>query len=142
MIWKQPVNLDYLNSLNKNTLNEALGVQFSAFGDDFLTATMPVNSNTVQPFRILHGGANVALAETLGSVASMLCIDDLAKFVSVGLEINANHLRSVKEGGTVTGVCKPVRIGRTVHVWQIEISDETGQLSCISRITVAIVERR
>jgi len=142
MIWKQPVNLEYLNSLNKNTLNEALGVCFTAFGDDYLTATMPVNQNTVQPFRILHGGANVALAETLGSVASMLCIDDLTKYISVGLEINANHLRSVKEGGMVTGVCKPIRIGRTVHVWQIEISDERGQLSCISRITVSIVEKR
>jgi 1,4-dihydroxy-2-naphthoyl-CoA hydrolase len=142
MIWKQPVHLDYLNQLNSRTLNEALGITFTAFGDDFLSATMPVNHATVQPFRILHGGASVALAETLGSVASMLCIEDLNKYTSVGLEINANHLRSVKEGDIVTGTCKPIRIGRNIHVWQIEIKDQIGQMTCISRITVSIIEKR
>ena len=103
---------------------------------------MPVNASTVQPFRILHGGASVALAETLGSVASTLCIEDLSAWTAVGLEINANHLKSVREGGTVTGTCRPVRVGRQVHVWQIEIRDEKGDLSCISRLTVTIVPIR
>jgi len=141
-IWKQPATLEGLNILNDNTMAEALGIVFTEIGDDYLVATMPVSAKTVQPFRILHGGANVALAETLGSVASTLCLDDLSAHTSVGLEINANHLKSVREGGFVTGVCRPVRVGRQVHVWQIEIRDEKGELSCISRLTVAIVARR
>ena len=141
-IWKQPHTLEGLNDLNVNTMGGAIGIVFSEIGDDFLTATMPVNEKTVQPFRILHGGANVALAETLGSVASTLCIENLSTHSAVGLEINANHLKSVREGSRVTGTCRPVRIGRQVHVWQIEIRDEKGDLSCISRLTVAIVARR
>jgi 1,4-dihydroxy-2-naphthoyl-CoA hydrolase len=142
MLWKQPLDLDFLNQQRFHTLNAALGITFTDFGDEYLTATMPVDDNTVQPFRILHGGANVCLAETLGSVASMLCIEDLSKFVPVGLEINANHLRSVKEGGMVTGTCTPVRIGRSIHVWQITIKDQFEQMTCISRLTVSIVEKR
>ena len=142
MIWKQPATLDGLNALNDNTMGAALGIEFTAIGDDFLTATMPVNAVTVQPYHILHGGASVALAETLGSMASTLCIDDWSRQNAVGLEINANHLKSVREGGRVTGTCRPVRVGRQVHVWTIEIRDESGELSCISRLTVAIVERR
>jgi 1,4-dihydroxy-2-naphthoyl-CoA hydrolase len=140
-MWKHPVTLDGLNNMNDNTLGQALGIEFTAVGDDFLEATMPVNANTVQPFRILHGGASVALAETLGSVASTLCIEDWAKKTAVGLEINANHLKSVREGGTVTGTCRPIRVGRQVHVWQIEIRDDRGNLCCVSRLTVAVVER-
>jgi 1,4-dihydroxy-2-naphthoyl-CoA hydrolase len=140
-MWKHPVTLDGLNNMNDNTLGQALGIEFTAVGDDFLEATMPVNVNTVQPFRILHGGASVALAETLGSVASTLCIEDWAKKTAVGLEINANHLKSVREGGLVTGTCRPIRVGRQVHVWQIEIRDERGNLCCVSRLTVAVVER-
>jgi 1,4-dihydroxy-2-naphthoyl-CoA hydrolase len=140
-MWKHPVTLDGLNNMNDNTLGQALGIVFTAVGDDFLEATMPVNANTVQPFRILHGGASVALAETLGSVASTLCIEDWAKKTAVGLEINANHLKSVREGGLVTGICRPIRVGRQVHVWQIEIRDERGNLCCVSRLTVAVVER-
>lgn len=143
MLWKQPATLDGLNALNANTMGETLGIVFTAIGDDFLTATMPANARTVQPFRILHGGANVALAETLGSVASTLCLDDLTTHTAVGLEINANHLRSVREGGCVEGTVRPIRVGRQMHVWQIEIRDlETGELSCISRLTVAIIARR
>ncbi len=141
-IWRQPHTLGGLNALNSNTMGEKIGIVFTEIGDDYLTATMPANENTVQPYRILHGGANVALAETLGSVASTLCIADLKVQTAVGLEINANHLKSVREGGQVTGVCRPVRIGRQVHVWQIEIRDEKGDLSCISRLTVAIVARQ
>lgn len=141
-IWKQPATLEGINRLNDNTLATALGIVFTEFGDDYVSATMPVNASTVQPFRILHGGASVALAETLGSVASTLCIEDLSAFTAVGLEINANHLKSVREGGLVTGTCRPIRVGRQVHVWQIEIRDEKGDLSCISRLTVAIVPTR
>lgn len=142
MLWKQPATVGGLNTLNANTLNAALGIVFTEVGPDYLAATMPVNDSTVQPYRILHGGANVCLAETLGSVASVLCIDDLSRYTSVGLEINANHLKSVKEGGKVTGIVRPVRVGRSVHVWSIEIRDEKGDLTCISRLTVSIVERR
>jgi 1,4-dihydroxy-2-naphthoyl-CoA hydrolase len=142
LIWKQAATLEGLNALNHNTLGSALDIEFVALGDDFVTATMPVGAKTVQPFRILHGGASVALAETLGSVASTLCIEDLTAFTAVGLEINANHLKSVKEGAMVTGTCRPIRVGRQVHVWQIEIRDEKGDLSCISRLTVAIVPTR
>jgi len=141
-IWKQPATVDGLNALNENTLCSALGITITVVGPDYLTAEMPVGPSTVQPFRILHGGASVALAETLGSIASTLCIDDLSKNTAVGLEINANHLKSVREGGRVTGTVRPVRIGRQVHVWNIEIRDEKGDLSCISRLTVTIVERR
>ena len=126
VIWKHAVSLENLNMMNQNTLGSALDIRFTELGDDFVTATMPVNAQTVQPFRILHGGANVALAETLGSVASTLCIEDLATHTAVGLEINANHLKSVREGGLVTGSCRAVRVGRQVHVWQIEIRDEKG----------------
>ena len=128
--------------MNENTMADALGIVFTTIGDDYLEATMPVNANTVQPFRILHGGANVALAETMGSVASTLCNEDWSKQTIVGLEINANHLKSVKEGSTVTGTCRPIRIGRQIHVWQIEIRDEKGDLSCVSRLTVSIVPMR
>ena len=141
-IWKQPATLEGLNALNDNTMADGLGIVFTEIGDDWLTATMPANEKTVQPFRILHGGANVALAETLGSVASTLCLEDFATQTAVGVEINANHLKSIREGGMVRGVCRPIRVGRQMHVWQIEILDEKGELSCISRLTVAIVARR
>lgn len=142
MIWKQPATLDGLNALNINTMAEILGIVFTEIGPDFLVATMPANTNTVQPFRILHGGANVALAETLGSVASTLCIENLEKKTAVGLEINANHLKSVAEGGMVTGTCRPIRIGGQIHVWQIEIRNQNYQLSSISRLTVMIISRK
>ena len=128
-IWNQPATVEGLNAPNHNTMGEMLGIQFTEIGADSITATMPVTASTVQPYRILHGGANVALAETLGSVASTLCLAGLATQSCVGLGINP-------------GVTKPVRLGRQVHVWQIEIRDEKGELSCISRLTVAIVDRR
>ena len=101
---------------------------------------MPVDSRTVQPFRILHGGASVLLAETLGSIASTLSID-LTKYQPVGVEINANHLSSAREGTSVLGTVRPIRVGRTIHVWSIEIKDEAGKMICISRITIAVVQR-
>jgi 1,4-dihydroxy-2-naphthoyl-CoA hydrolase len=141
-IWKTPPTLEALNALNQNTLNEALGITFTEIGDDYLVASMPVQAKTVQPFRILHGGASVCLAETLGSVAGMLCIADLGTHTAVGLEINANHLKSVREGSVVYGTVRPIRIGKSVHVWGIEIKDDQENLVCISRLTLSIVERR
>ena len=115
------------------------GIEFIAFGDDFLEARMPCDARTVQPMRILHGGASVVLAETLGSVASTLCVSDYTKNRIVGVEINANHLKAVTEGEFVTGRVTAIRVGRTIHVWQIEIRNERAQLCCISRLTVAVV---
>jgi 1,4-dihydroxy-2-naphthoyl-CoA hydrolase len=141
MIWKTLPSLDLLNEIGNNSMQGYLGIQYTDFGDDFLTASMPVDHRTVQPFRILHGGASVTLAETLGSVASILCVADRTKQQVVGVEINANHLSSAREGTVVYGTVRPIRIGRTMHVWNIEIKDEKGKLVCISRLTVAVVER-
>ncbi len=141
MLWKQVADLDYINSLSKNTLGEALGIKFIEIGENYLLASMPVNKNTVQPFRILHGGASVALAETLGSIASTLCIEDFSIQQPVGVEINANHLSSAREGTMVFGKVTPIRIGKTIHVWNIEITNDAAKLVCISRLTVAITQR-
>jgi len=138
MIWKIKPSLDILNDSSKNTMVEHLDIKFTAIGDDYLEATMPVNAKTVQPFRILHGGASVVLAETLGSVASNVVAAASNQQV-VGLEINANHLKSVKEGQTVTGRVTPIRIGKRIHVWQIEIRDDAARLACTSRLTVAVL---
>ena len=142
MIWKQPATPEGLNALNTDNMASFLDIAVTEIGEDYIAATMPATPKTVQPFRILHGGANVVLAETLGSFASTLCIEDLSTHTAVGVEINANHLKSVPEGGIVTGICRPVRIGRQIHVWNIEIRDQNGDMSCISRLTVAIVSRR
>lgn len=140
-MWKQPINLEFLNSTGVNTLVEHLGIEFCGFGEDYLQARMPVDHRTVQPFRILHGGASVSLAETVGSVASLLCLDDVSTQMAVGLEINANHLRSARQG-FVTATARPARIGRQIHVWNIEIKDDEQTLICVSRLTMAIVDRR
>jgi 1,4-dihydroxy-2-naphthoyl-CoA hydrolase len=141
MIWKVKPNLEFLQSIGANSLSDNLGIEFTEFGDDFLTAKMPVDHRTVQPFRILHGGASVALAETLGSVAAVLMLEPGSKKQVVGVEINANHLSSAREGTVVYGTVKPIRVGRTIQVWNIEIKDEQGKLVCISRLTIAVVER-
>ena len=140
MIWKIVPTLEALNATTPDTMVANLGIEFVEIGDDFLVAKMPVDNRTVQPFRILHGGASVALAETLGSVAALLCLDS-PKSQAVGLEINANHLSSAREGSVVFGTVRGVRVGRTVHVWAIDIKVEKGKLICTSRITIAIVER-
>lgn len=139
-IWKQAFTLEALNASSKNTLVEHLGIEFTDFGPDFLEATMPVDQRTIQPAGLLHGGANVSLAETVGSVASYLCIDP-ATSMAVGLEINANHLKAVRQGH-VTAHCKPIKIGRSIHVWNIEISNDQGELSCVSRLTMSILDRK
>ncbi|HUA81377.1 MAG TPA: hotdog fold thioesterase [Dyella sp.] len=136
-IWKQPTDLESLNSWRQNTLLEALGIHVTAIGDDWLQGTMPVDRRTHQPYGLLHGGASVALAETLGSTAAMLTLDP-EKERAVGLDINANHVRGVLSG-IVTGTARPLHIGRSTQVWEIRIEDEAGRLVCISRITMAIV---
>lgn len=141
MIWKQPTNLHTIREVGQNTLSDRLGIEITVIGEDYLEATMPVDDRTRQPFGLLHGGASVALAETLGSVAAMLCIEDLEKYVPVGVEINANHLNSIRSG-KVIGRTTAIKVGRRLQVWQIDIRDESGRPICVSRITIAVVERR
>ena len=138
-IWKQPVTLDQFNALNRDTMMQAIGIVFTEVGDDFLRATMPVDTRTHQPYGLLHGGASVALAETLGSAAGMMLVDP-AREIVVGIEINANHVRGVKSG-TVTGTARALHIGRSTQVWEIRIEDEGHRLVCISRLTLAVVPR-
>ena len=137
MIWRIRPSAEIFNEVAKNTLVEHLGIEFGEVGDDFIRATMPVDHRTKQPVGLLHGGASVALAETLGSMASILCIDDPGAFSVVGLEINANHLMSVK-GGIETGTARPIRLGRRIHVWHVEIAQDEN-LICVSRLTVMVV---
>lgn len=138
-IWfKERFSLEKLQSMSKGTMGEYLGILFSEIGDNYLKATMPVDHRTKQPYGLLHGGASVALAETLGSVASALVIDP-QKSLCVGLDINANHIRSVKDG-LVTGTATPIHLGSSTHVWEIKIHDDKEKLVCISRLTVAILK--
>ncbi len=140
MIWKTEFTLEGLNNINDDTMVRHVGIEFTEIGDDYLKATMPVDHRTKQPMGLLHGGASVVLAETLGSVAGLMCCDS-TKFTTVGVEINANHLKSVTSG-KVTGTVKPVRIGRTMQVWNVEIRNEAGQLTCVSRFTLMVVPIR
>jgi 1,4-dihydroxy-2-naphthoyl-CoA hydrolase len=135
-IWKQHADLEAMNAWSRRTLMHALDIRITELGHDYLRGTMPVDDRTRQPYGILHGGASVALAETLGSTAAMLCCEDGR--AAVGLEINANHLRAVREG-TVTGTARPIHIGRSTQVWEIRIENETGDLTCVSRLTMAVV---
>jgi 1,4-dihydroxy-2-naphthoyl-CoA hydrolase len=139
-IFKAGVTPEFLNAFSKNTLGEHLGIRFTTVGDDFLEATMPVESRTHQPMGLLHGGASVALAETLGSVAATLCVDNEKQFC-VGLEINANHLRGVRSG-VVTGSTRPIHIGKKTQVWEIRIVNEQNEMICISRITMAVLDKK
>lgn len=139
-IWKEPVaTAEELNNLSGGTMAQMLEIRFTAVGDDHLEATMLVTDNTRQPYGLLHGGASAALAETVGSVASSLCID-LDKQICVGLEINCNHVRGKKDG-VVTARATPLHIGSSTHVWDIKINDERGKLVCVSRLTVAILKK-
>jgi 1,4-dihydroxy-2-naphthoyl-CoA hydrolase len=133
--------LESLQQFHKNSIVHHLGIDLTELGDGFITARMPVDHRTHQPFGILHGGASVVLAETLGSIASFIQLDDPARQRAVGLEINANHIRSVKEGW-VYGKVTPIHVGRATHIWDIRITDEAGKLVCISRLTVAVIEGR
>ena len=135
-IWFGKVDLAALNA-PKEDINTLLDVRIEDYGDDWITASMPVDKRTHQPYGILHGGASVVLAESLGSMASYLCIDS-SRFYCVGLEVNANHLKAVKSG-RVTAIAKPGHLGRTTHVWDIRLSNEEGALTCIARLTMAVV---
>lgn len=136
MIWKRQVTLESLNAMSEGNMLALLDIQFDRIGEDSLEATMPVDHRTHQPFGLLHGGASVVLAETIGSVAGYLCTEGNQQVV--GLEVNANHLRSVRSG-RVRGVCKALHAGRRHQVWLIEIFDEQGRLCCSSRLTTAVV---
>ncbi|WP_286781069.1 MULTISPECIES: 1,4-dihydroxy-2-naphthoyl-CoA hydrolase [unclassified Leclercia] len=136
MIWRRTTTLEALNTMGADNMVGLLDIQFTRLGDDELEATMPVDSRTHQPFGLLHGGAFVVLAETLGSVAGYLCTEGEQKVV--GLEVNANHLRSVRSG-RVRGVCRALHAGGRHQVWQIEIYDEQQRLCCSSRLTTAVV---
>ena len=139
-IFDNRITLEALNGLSKNTLAERLGIEFTAIGEDFLEAKMPVDARTHQPLGMLHGGASVALAETMGSVAATACVDSSRQFC-VGLEINANHIKSVTHG-FVKGVTKPVHVGKKTQVWEIRILNEKGELVCVSRITLAVLDKK
>ena len=139
MIWFKDYDLEMLNGLRNANMAGHLGIEFLEIGDDSLTARMPVDERTKQAFGILHGGASCVLSETLGSVAAWMCIDP-TKQRAVGVEINANHLRSADEG-FVMGICKPIKIGRTLHVWNTEIFKDDGKMSCTSRLTCSILDK-
>jgi 1,4-dihydroxy-2-naphthoyl-CoA hydrolase len=139
-IWKQDPDLARINGWSANTMMETLGIRITAVGDDWLQGTMPVDHRTHQPYGLLHGGASVVLAETLGSTAAMLTLDP-AQEIAVGLDINANHIRGVRSG-SVTGTARKLHLGRSTQVWEIRIESEDGALVCISRLTMAVVPAR
>lgn len=138
-MFRPDITLDTLNQWSEGTLMQPLGIAFTEIGADYLRGTMPVDARTHQPYGLLHGGASAALAETLGSTAAGMCVAEGEGVV--GIEINANHLRGVREG-TVTGTARPLHVGRSTQVWEIRIEDEAGQLVCISRLTLAVIRKR
>jgi len=138
-IWHNTPSLTHINSLNEGTLGEYLNITFTEIGDTHLKASMPVDNRTKQPFGLLHGGASVALAETMGSVASWCCINR-ELFMGVGIEINANHIKAVMSG-IVTGICTPINVTGKYHIWDIKIYNEQNELCCISRLTCTVVAK-
>ena len=140
MAFRDPIDIAALNRLSQDSLVGHLGIVITEAGEDWLRGTMPVDARTRQPYGLLHGGASVSLAETLGSMAGGLCVDGAREAV-VGLEINANHLRAVREG-VVTGTARAVHIGRSTQVWEIRIENESGKPVCVSRLTLAVVPVR
>lgn len=138
-IWQRPLTLEALNAMGEGNMGAHLDIRFTEIGPDYLRASMPVDHRTQQPFGVLHGGASVVLAETVGSVAAHGCVDPDAQYC-VGVEVNANHLRPVRSG-RVTATARPLHRGRSTQVWQIRIRDEAGHLVCASRLTIAVVDR-
>ncbi|MDB5850473.1 MAG: esterase [Rhodoferax sp.] len=138
-IWKRPITLDILNAGSPNTAISHLGIEITAFGDDFISGRVPVDHRTIQPYGLLHGGVSVLLAETLGSLGASFAAPE--GHLSVGLDINANHLRGVTSGW-VTGTARAVHVGRTTQVWQIDMVNDAGALTCVSRITMAMLAPR
>lgn len=140
-IWfHKDLHIEQLAPFWPNTMAEHLGIEWTELGDDYISARMPVDNRTRQPYGLLHGGASCVLAETVGSIASAMVVDH-ERFICVGLEINANHVRSAREG-FVTATARPVHLGGNTHVWDIRINDESGKLICISRLTVAVIPRK
>jgi 1,4-dihydroxy-2-naphthoyl-CoA hydrolase len=135
-IWKKPINVDELARIHERTAVEHLGMEFLEVGDDFIKARIPVNEHTRQPYGLLHGGVSVVLAETLGSCGAFYACPE--GFRAVGLDINANHLRGATSGW-VTGITRPVHIGRSTQVWQIDMFNDAGEITCASRITMAVL---
>ncbi|HVA54515.1 MAG TPA: hotdog fold thioesterase [Gammaproteobacteria bacterium] len=138
-IWLQPFTVDDLNKFQEQTLVTNLGIRYTEVGEDYLKAVMPVDARTKQPAGILHGGASVALAETLGSTGANLVVDRKQK-LCVGLDINANHVRAMRSG-QVTGTARPLHIGGSTQVWEIRITNDEEKLVCVSRITIAVLDR-
>lgn len=139
-IFNPNITVELLNKMSPNTMTAHLGIVFTQIGDDFIEATMPVDHRTHQPMGLLHGGASVVLAETLGSIAAYCCLD-MSTQHCVGLEINANHIKGVKSG-FVTGKTTAIHIGKKTHVWEIKITNEQNELVCVSRITMAVIDKR
>lgn len=141
MIWfEKDIKMENFFHLGKGSMGDFLGIEWLEMGPDFIKARMPVDHRTKQPYGILHGGASCVLAETIGSIASAFVIDQ-TKYQCVGLEINANHIGMVREG-FVTGIVKPIHLGRSTHVWDIQIHDDKEKLICVSRLTVIIIEKK
>ncbi len=138
-IWRTQTSVEQLQALSRETLVDTIGIRVTEIGADFLRVSMPVSPRTHQPMGVLHGGASVALAETAGSLAANMCVDQ-ALYVCMGQEINANHVRPVSSG-IVTATARPYHIGKRTHVWGIEIRDEQQRLVCVSRLTMAVVDR-
>lgn len=138
-IWQSEIDLITVTERGKNSMSDFLGIEFIDVGDDFLTARMPVNERTRQPIGIMHGGASCVLAETVGSTAAQFCVD-MSKYYCVGLDINTNHMRSMREG-FVIGVAKPFHLGKSTQVWGIEIRNEEGKLVSVNRLTMAVLRR-
>lgn len=138
--WFEPVDLETLNALNDRDMISRLGLVYTAIGDDHLEAEFTVEARTRQPFGLLHGGVSCAVSESMGSIAANLCVDR-TRFACVGVELNASHLSSAKEG-TVTGRCHPLRVGRRMHVWQTDLFRADGRRLCVSRLTVAVIDAR
>lgn len=138
-IWQQPLSVDILNAINEDTVVRRLGIEFLEVGDDFLRARVPVNAHTRQPYGLLHGGVSVVLAETLGSCGAVYACPE--GWRAVGLDINANHIRGATSGW-VTGTARPVHIGRSTQVWQIDMHNDAGELTCVSRLTMAVLAPR
>ena len=138
-IWQQPLSVDILNAINEDTVVRRLGIEFLEVGDDFLRARVPVNAHTRQPYGLLHGGVSVVLAETLGSCGAVYACPE--GWRAVGLDINANHIRGATSGW-VTGTARPVHIGRSTQVWQIDMVNDAGEITCVSRLTMAVLAPR
>jgi 1,4-dihydroxy-2-naphthoyl-CoA hydrolase len=135
-LFRRNYTTEHINKIHEGSVVERLGIEFTEVGPDFLRARMPVDDRTRQPLGVLHGGSSVVLAETLASLAGIMCTDE--GWTAVGLDINANHLRAVREGW-VSGICRPVHVGRNTQVWQIDITDDRGRTVCVSRMTSAVI---